>query len=137
MPSDTAKLQKAIFTLLAADVALTALTGGAKIYDRPMEGAALPYVTLGITRAFDASTASEIAHEHLFSTHAWSRKGGRKEALEILQAMRLSLENIAPVQDGMRIVALRFQSEDVTYNEQVAAYQGTLRLRILTEAETL
>ncbi len=137
MSSDTVKLQKAVFTHLAADAVLSGLTGGAKIYDRPVDGAVLPYVTLGITRAFDASTASELAHEHLFSTHVWSRKGGRKETLDILNAMRLSLENIAATHDGMRIVSLRFQSEDVAYNEQVAAYQGTLRFRVITEAVTL
>lgn len=137
MSSDTAKLQKAMFAHLAADAILSGMTGGAKIYDRPFDGAALPYVTLGITRAFDASTASEVAHEHLFSTHVWSRKGGRKEALEILNVMRLSLENIANIHDGMRIVALRFQSEDITYNEQVGAYHGTLRFRVMTEAATL
>jgi Protein of unknown function (DUF3168) len=137
MPSDTAKLQKAIYAHLATDTALTGLLGGAKIYDRPAESAALPYVTLGITRAFDASTSSETAHEHLFTAHAWSRQGGRKDALSLMQAVRTRLENLGPIHDGMRIVSLRFQSEDVAYNEQVAAYQGTLRFRAMTEAAVL
>jgi hypothetical protein len=37
----------------------------------------------------------------------------------------------------MRIVHLRCQSEEITYNEQVSAYQGTVRYRAMTEAAVL
>jgi hypothetical protein len=137
MASDTAKLQKAVFSHLASDTVLTGLLGGTKIYDRPATSASLPYLTLGITRAFDASTASETGQEHLFTVHAWSRKGGRKETASLMDAVRLRLQSLGAVQDAMRIVSLRFKAEDVTYNEQISAYQGTLRFRAFTEAEIL
>lgn len=137
MASDIARLQKAIFVHLASDSILTGLLGGAKIFDRPAESAALPYITFGITRAFNSDTASEAAQEHLFTLHTWSRKAGRREAMMILDAMRARLSSLPPVLDAMRIVTLRFQSEDITFNEQVDGFQGTLRYRALTEHETL
>jgi hypothetical protein len=137
MSGDTAKLQKAIFAHLASDTVLSGLTGGSKIYDRPIENIALPYLTFGVTRAVNVGTASEDAQEHLFTVHAWSRQGGRKEAMSLMSALQARLDTLATLHDGMRIVHLRCQSEDITYNEQVRAYQGTVRYRAITEADAL
>lgn len=137
MANDAAKLQKSIYAHLANDSALIDLLGGIKVYDRPVESASLPYITFGTTRAFNADTASEAAQEHLFTLYVWSRKGGRLEALTLLNIVRASLNNLPVVFDAMRIVSLRFQSEDIAYNEPVAAFQGIIRYRAMTESETL
>jgi Protein of unknown function (DUF3168) len=137
MSNDTGLLQQAIVTQLSNDAILTGLLGGSKIYDRPKEGAALPYVTLGMTRAFDASTASERAQEHLFTLHVWSRERGRKDAFVMLTAMRDALETMQAMQGVMRVVSMMYQSQDLRFDEDVSAYHGTLRYRAVTEALTL
>jgi hypothetical protein len=112
MAGETGKLQKAIFGHLSADAALTTLLGGAKIYDRPAESASLPYITFGITRVLDAGTASEEGQEHLMTLHAWSRKGGRKEAMSLMDGVQIRLQSLGPVHEGMRIILLRFRGQD-------------------------
>ena len=52
MASDAATLQKMIVARLVTHAPLVALLGGAKIHDRPPQGAALPYVTLGANPRF-------------------------------------------------------------------------------------
>jgi hypothetical protein len=133
MASDTQALQQAVFSHLAADTALAALLGGVKVYDRPPDGAAMPYVTLGATRAFNADTASEKAQEHLFTLHAWSPAGGRKEAMLVLDAVRLRMESLPAISGAMRIVSARAAGEDIQHDPDLRAFHGVLRLRAVTE----
>lgn len=133
MASDTQVLQQAVFAHLASDAALGALLGGDKVHDRPPEGSAMPYVTLGATRAFDAGTASEKAQEHLFTLHAWSSSGGRKQAMQILDAARLRLESLPSVSGAMRIVSIAPLAEDISHDPEMRAFHGVLRLRAVTE----
>ncbi len=137
MASDTQLLQQTVFAHLAGDAALTALLGGAKVHDRPPNGAIMPYVTLGMTRAFDAGTASEKAQEHLFTLHAWSSAGGRKETMAVLEALRLRMESLPAVNGAMRIVSVRAQGEDIVHDPDLRAFHGTLRFRAVTEPAAL
>ncbi len=137
MASDTQTLQQAVFSHLAADTALAALLGGAKVHDRPPDGAVMPYVTLGVTRAFNADTASEKAQEHLFTLHAWSSAGGRKEAMLVLDALRLRMDTLPAVSGAMRIVSVRVQGEDIEHDPDLRAFHGVLRIRAVTEPVTL
>ena len=134
MASDAATLQKMIVTSLLTHVPLTTLLGGAKIYDRPPGGAALPYVTLGATRMNDAGTASEEAGEHLLLLHVWSRNGGRKEAADILAEISVALESSPAALDDMRLVNLIWRGEDIVHDADVRAFHGTIRFRAVTEA---
>jgi hypothetical protein len=133
MASDTQALQQAVFSHLAADTALAALLGGAKVYDRPPQGAAMPYVTLGMTRAFNADTASERAQEQFFTLHGWSSAGGRKEAMLVLEAIRARMESLPAVNGTMRIVSVRAQGEDIGHDPDLRAFHGVLRFRAMTE----
>ena len=137
MASDAATLQKLIVATLATHAPLAALLGGAKIHDRPPEGAGLPYVTLGATRVNDAGTSSEAASEHLVLIHVWSRKGGRKEAAEVLAEIRSRLAGIPAALDGMRLVSLIWRGEDIFHDAGVNAFHGSIRYRAFTEAVTL
>ena len=97
----------------------------------------MPYVTLGMTRAFNADTASEKAQEHLFTLHVWSAAGGRKEAMAVLDAVRTRRESLPAVSGAMRIVSVRVQGEDIGHDPDLRAYHGVLRLRAVTEALSL
>src|SRR3569623_1224729 len=76
----SAALRAAVHDALAADSALAALLGGAKVYDEPPRAAAFPYVTLGETRITDWSPGSDTSEEHQLTLHAWSRQGGHAQA---------------------------------------------------------
>ena len=78
MPASAVALRAAIHDALVADGALTALLGGAKVYDEPPNGAAFPYVTLGEARVEDFSAGSDPAEQHRLTLHAWSRQGGHR-----------------------------------------------------------
>lgn len=137
MASDTQLLQQSVFSHLAGDAALTALLGGAKVHDRPPDGSAMPYVTVGVTRAFEAGTASERAQEHLFTLHAWSSAGGRKETMAILETIRLRMESLTSVDGAMRIVSATAQGEDIVHDPDLRAFHGSMRFRAVTEPSAI
>jgi Protein of unknown function (DUF3168) len=133
MSSAALDLQKALILRLSADAALTGQLGGSKIYDHPAAGAKLPYVSLGQTVAYDWSTASEAGHEHLVTIHVWSRAGGRIEAHEIMEKIRLRLDGFGAELLNHRLVLLRLEFEEARFDAGEDGYHGTMRYRALTE----
>jgi hypothetical protein len=133
MSSAALDLQKAIVLRLTSDAALTGQLGGSKIYDHPSAGAKLPYVSLGHTMAYDWSTASEAGHEHLVTIHVWSRAGGRIEAHEIMEKIRLRLDGFGAELLNHRLVLLRLEFEEVRFDVGEDGYHGMMRYRALTE----
>ncbi|MGB8817631.1 MAG: DUF3168 domain-containing protein, partial [Rhizobiaceae bacterium] len=134
MSADLQKLQEAIHARLSADSGLGSLLGGPKMYDRPPEGAAMPYITYGATRTFNAGTASEEAREHLFHLHVWSKTGGRKQCMDVMEAAETALQTLPAISGAIRIVSLRQQGEEIGYEPDLRAWHGILRLRAVTEA---
>lgn len=133
MPASAVSLRAAIRGALAADAPLTALLGGAKIYDEPPRTAGLPYVTLGQDVISDASTAAEPGEEHALTLHVWSRQGGHREAHLIAGAVLEALAD-APLDLGEhRLANLRFIVADVRREGDGRTYHGIVRLRALTE----
>ena len=133
MSSAALDLQKALILRLTSDAALTSQLGGNKIYDHPAAGAKLPYVSLGHTMAYDWSTASEDGHEHLVTIHVWSRAGGRIEAHEIMEKIRLRLDGFGAELLNHRLVLLRLEFEEVRFDVGEDGYHGMMRYRALTE----
>jgi Protein of unknown function (DUF3168) len=133
MSSAALDLQKAIVLRLSGDTALTGQLGGSKIYDHPAAGAKLPYVSLGHTMAFDWSTASEAGHEHFITIHVWSRAGGRIEAHEIMEKIRLRLDGFGAELLNHRLVLLLLEFEEVRFDVGEDGYHGMMRYRALTE----
>ena len=62
--SSVVSLRKALHAALAADAALAALLGGARIHDEAPRGAEPPYLTFGDARARDWSTGTDKGAEH-------------------------------------------------------------------------
>ena len=91
MASASFALQQALFARLTAATAVTALLGGARIYDDVPARAEFPYVTFGQSAERDWATGSGDGSEHTVTLHVWSRAAGRKEAVEILDAARAEL----------------------------------------------
>ena len=133
MPTATAALRAAIHAALAADAPLTALLGGAKIYDEPPRGAAFPYVTLGEARVADFSAGGEPGEEHLLTLHAWSRQGGHREAHLIAGALLQALDDAPLAPDGHRVVNFRFAVADIRREPDGRTYHALVRFRAVTE----
>ena len=133
MPSSAIALRAAIRDSLAADMPLTTMLGGAKIFDEPPRDAALPYVTLGEDVIADASTATEPGDEHALTLHVWSRQGGHREAHIIAGALLEALVDAPLSLDGHRLANLRFIVADVRREADGRTYHGIVRLRAMTE----
>ncbi|MFZ1101837.1 MAG: DUF3168 domain-containing protein [Hyphomicrobiaceae bacterium] len=128
-------LQQSVFATLTADAALTALLGAGRIYDDVPQGTALPYVTLGPVTAQDWSTGSENGTEHLVTVHVWSGARGKKQAHEILGAIRSALHDQPLALAGHRLINLLHQRSEVRRTPDGDTLQGTGRFRAVTEPE--
>lgn len=136
MPTPAAAaLRAAIHDALAADGALTALLGGASVYDEPPKDAAFPYVTLGDARVTDFSTGTEPGEEHSLTLHAWSRQGGHREAHLIAGALLAALDDAPLTLTDHRLVNLRFALADVRREKDGRTYHALVRFRAVTEPE--
>ncbi|MEQ1707274.1 MAG: DUF3168 domain-containing protein [Terricaulis sp.] len=127
-------LVAAMRTAALADASVQALIG-ARFYDEPPPDAVFPYVTLARVenRAVDSSDVEAI--EHAVTLHAWSRYGGRAEALDIIGALREALHDAPLTVTGRRLVLLFAQFADVFRSGDGQTTHAVLRLRALTELE--
>ena len=126
-------LQQSVFAALSADAALTALLGPGRIFDDVPQGTALPYVALGRTTAQDWSTGSEDGTEHLFTVHVWSGATGKKQAHEILGAVRAALHEQPLAVAGHSLINLRHQHSEIRRGPDGETIHGTARFRAVTE----
>ena len=93
MPSASWSLQQSIFAKLTADATLLALLGAPRVYDDVPQGADLPYLTFGQSTARDWSTGSDDGNEHILTLHVWSQANGKRQAHEIMGAVRTALHD--------------------------------------------
>jgi Protein of unknown function (DUF3168) len=112
-----------------------ALGDPARVYDDPPAEATFPYVTLGRIETRPADVANAEALEHVVTLHAWSRYGGRAEALDVIAAMRAALHNAALAVEGHRLVLLLATFSDVFRSGDGRTTHGVLRLRAITEPQ--
>ncbi len=126
------ELQQAIYAALSADSALDAIISG--IFDRVPEGTALPYVVIGSARAADASNASRQGALVRMELSAFSRTGGRKQTLEILQCIQavLHLQSLS-LDGGLHLVWMRVEQMQAQMLRDGMTWQGTASLSALVE----
>jgi hypothetical protein len=126
-------LQSAIFTVLSANVDLTALLGGARIYDDAPQAIAFPYITFGQSVVREASTSTELSDEHVFTIHAWSRAQGRRETQSILETVRTLLHDQSLTLASHRLINLRHEFSDTRRDPDGETIHGLCRFRAVTE----
>ena len=133
MSTSAVALRAAIHDALVADGALSALLGGAKIFDEPPGAATFPYVTLGEARITDFSTGSEPGEEHQLTLHAWSRQGGHREAHMIAGALLQALDDAPLTLAEHKLINLRFSLADIRREADGRTYHALVRFRAVTE----
>ncbi len=131
MTSAAADLQKALFTALSGDAQLSALIGD-KVFDRAPADVAFPYLTFGRTSVFDWSTGTDSGTEQLFTLHIWSKAKGKKETLEIMEAIQDRLAQPL-VLENHHLVDLRFEYAEARFDDDLSVHHGLLRFRAVTE----
>lgn len=133
MIAAAADLQKAIFAALSAQGALATLLGGAKVFDQAPANVRFPYVTFGMTGIYDWSTSTESGAEQLFTLHVWSKTQGKKEMLDIMEAIRARLLGGPLALETHHLVALRLEYSEARYDEDLLIHHGLLRFRAMIE----
>lgn len=126
-------LRAGIIAELRGDAALTALLGGANVFDGSPRGATHPFVTLGTleNEPLDADGASE----HRLELFVFSRAASRSETFDILEAMRASLNGSAIALSGYRLSNLEIRDGRSERLSDGRTWRGRLRLRAVTEPE--
>ena len=133
MSSASWALQTAIHTALSSDAAVLEALGGARIYDDVPRGVVYPYVTFGPSSVRDWSTGTEAGDEHAVTLHVWSRSAGRREAEKIMTAIRAALHDRPLALAGHLLANLRCESSEARRDPDGETYQGSVRLRAVTE----
>ncbi len=131
-----ADFQKAVFAALNGDPALTALIGADKVFDDvPVQGEttspALPYVVIADQTGEDNGASATNAANMTIDVHAWSRKPGRLQCLEMLDAIRHAIEGTGEhkthaVANGV-LVELHYESHQTAIEDDRETYRGTIR----------
>jgi hypothetical protein len=133
MSSSSWALQQSIFARLAADAALNGLLGGPRVHDDVPQASPFPYISFGHSLVRDWSTGSEDGSEHVVTLHVWSQGKGKKEAHEIMDAVRSALHDQALSLAGHRLVNLRHELSEARREPDGDTTHGIVRYRAVTE----
>lgn len=133
MTAPGAELQKAIFDALAGDAGIVDVLGD-RIHDHPPAHLQFPYVTFGRTSLYDWSTGTESGTEHLITLHVWSKGKGKKETLEIMDAISALLDHRRLPLDTHHLVDLTLEFAEARHDDDLSVHHGLLRFRALVES---
>lgn len=125
------ELQKAVHAALTGDTALATFVAE-RIYDRPPDDVAYPFITLGDTDVGVAGDGTDAAH--MLVLLIWSRAKGRREAKEIMSAVYDTLHEAPLTLVGHVLVNLQFEQASLKYASNADALRGQIRFRAFTEA---
>jgi len=125
-------LQQAIFAALSASSDLQALIGN-RLFDFVPPDSIFPYVVLGDGNESDWSTATEDGTEHAVQIDVWSREPGHKEAKEIADVIRATLNNAALTVTGATLIDIRHLTTDFSRESDGQTFQARIRFRAVTE----
>jgi hypothetical protein len=118
---------------LKADKGLQALLGDpARIWDRVMPGAGVPYLTLQASRSRGLPGA-EGAFEHEVDLICTSRFRGSEEARAVMAALRLALDGVALSDPALKVLRLEVGPSHLAVSSDGQVTTGRLNLRAVTE----
>ena len=126
-------LQRGVYQALAGSLDLTTLLGGVRVYDDAPQAAVFPFITLGQSVIRDWSTGTEDGAEHGLTLHVWSRAGGKKQMLEITEAIRAVLHDQPLMLPDHHLVNLRHEFSEARLDPDGDTFHGIVRYRAVTE----
>jgi len=125
-------LQQAIYQTLTNDSTLMSLVVG--VFDRPVQGTAFPYVTIGESTGSDWSTKTTSGMQQVVTIRIWSREGGRAQAANIMTRIHTLLHQVPLSVTGQTLVSIRFVSSNIKLLNDGWTYQGFISFRALLQA---
>jgi Protein of unknown function (DUF3168) len=125
-------LQSALRRHLLAAPGVAMLIGSA-VFDDVPEGTPCPYLHIAEIETRDWSTQGARGFEHLVGLDLWSSRHGRRQVLDIIEAVDGALLDAALPLTGHRLVNLRTLFWTVLQEKDRGLYRGLLRLRAVTE----
>ena len=126
-------LQRGVYQALAGSSDVATLLGGARIYDDAPQDAAFPFVTLGQSVIRDWSTGTEDGAEHNLTLHVWSRGGGKKQTLEIIETIKAVLHDQPLLLADHHLVNLRHEFSEARLDPDGDMFHGIVRYHPVTE----
>jgi Protein of unknown function (DUF3168) len=126
-------LQQAMRATLIARTPLTALLGGAHIFDEVPRGANPSYVAFNGIETRDWSVADQKAHEHFVTLEIATNARTRSLAQSIANEVEAALDNAALVLVDHKLVNLRIIFINVIRNNKTENFNAVLRFRAATE----
>ena len=126
-------LQSAVVERLASSPDVLAITGPGRIFDRQITRADPPYLVIGAFTTTDFSNGDDDASEHRFEIEAWTRQNGRRQAVELADAVRAALHDAGLTLDGAVLVNLRHERTVSRRAPKTALHVARLRFRAVTE----
>ncbi len=132
------ELQKAVFTLLAADPALVALIGAEAIHDDVPARQNPPYIQFGVTASDPWSSSSDASSgegvEIRFDLEIWTAHRGKKQCAQIAEAVTSALTVLPQLQNGWRLALLRPVAARFVRDAPTEYFRAILQWRALCEA---
>ena len=126
-------LQRGVYQALTGSPHLTALLGGARIYDDAPQSAPYPFITLGQSVMRDWSTGTEDGAEHELTLHVWSRAGGKKQVQEIMESVKAVLHDKPLLLEDHYLINLRYGFSEARLDSDGDNFHGIVRYRAVTE----
>lgn len=132
-----AEFQKAVYRALRGSADVSALVSD-RVYDdvpHGKEGAtpAFPFVTIGDQAGTESGASDMVAANVSIALHAWSRKPGRLECLEIVDALHKALHDKTHAVSAGVIVRLDYQGHETLRDPDGETYHGVIRFEGLYE----
>jgi hypothetical protein len=126
-------LQTAVVERLSTNAVIVGITGPDRIFDRRITRAEPPYLVLGEAVARDWSTGDQAGTEHRFEIEAWTQKNGRRQAVELADAVRAALHDGDLTLAGATLVNLRHERTVTRRAPRSGLHLARLSFRAVTE----
>lgn len=126
-------LQTAVVERLESDPDVLAIIGTGRVFDRLITRAGPPYLVLGQATVADYSTGDADGSEHRFEIEAWTKQNGRKQAVELADAVRAALHDTDLTLDGAALINLRHERTVSRRAPRTGLHVARLRFRAVTE----
>lgn len=126
-------LQSAVVERLANSPDVLAIAGSGRVFDRLITRAEPPYLVMGAVTTADYSTGDGDGSEHRFEVEAWTKQNGRRQAVELADAVRATLHDAELTLDGAVLINLRHERTLSGRAPKTALHVARLRFRAVTE----
>ncbi|WP_395689459.1 DUF3168 domain-containing protein [Aestuariivirga sp.] len=123
----------AVRAALLAHAPLTALLGGAHVYEELPRGAPACFIEVTEVETRDWSTADKTAHEHFLTLAVRTNSRSRALAQKLSGEIEAALDGAALAVEGHRLVSLRLIFQTVARGINAPAFGARMRLRAATE----